>query len=274
MGAVLFGIIVVGLSTALAVVGFLVVRRRVNPSELMQHHDVADPLLSVIGTLYAVLLGFLVADAMTKYQAARATVDAEANSLADVFRLAGGLPPSLGEKVHKLCIDYSDAVIAEEWNAMENGMASPKAWESMRKMWNAVLAYEPDGDRQTTIYAQLVDELSQLGDARRTRLVTARTKLPAALWVVLMAGAVSTIVFTYFFGTKNKRAQIVMTMLVSVCLSLNIFLLLVYNSPFVGDLKVPPDAFSIERELFRWHRLHPAGEGEGESSFAELNKRR
>lgn len=57
MHAFLVGAIVVGGSIALSVLGMWLVRLKFKPTSLKEHHEVAGYLLSIIGTLYAVLLG-------------------------------------------------------------------------------------------------------------------------------------------------------------------------------------------------------------------------
>jgi hypothetical protein len=84
-GAIVFSSLVVGASTLLAIAGLLLVRRFVDHAYLKSHHEVAGYLLSVIGTLYAVLLAFVVVDAQSNVQQARQNAEAEANSVVDIF---------------------------------------------------------------------------------------------------------------------------------------------------------------------------------------------
>ena len=67
----LSGFFLVGASTLVSVVGLLVVRRLLHTKNLISSHDVGGYLLSVVGTMYAVILGLIVVDAMAKFQEAR-----------------------------------------------------------------------------------------------------------------------------------------------------------------------------------------------------------
>src|ERR1700733_3570972 len=83
--------------TTLAVVaasigGMLLFRRFVSLENLRTHHDVVDPLLAVLGTLFAILLGFMLANSMQRFEEARATIQQEAGAVGDLYRLADGLP--------------------------------------------------------------------------------------------------------------------------------------------------------------------------------------
>ncbi|MBX3076696.1 hypothetical protein KF913_22490 [Candidatus Obscuribacterales bacterium] len=60
-------ILVVGL-TALALGGLTLVRRVLKPEMLETNLSAAEAMLGVVGTLFSVLLGFLVAGAIDRYQ--------------------------------------------------------------------------------------------------------------------------------------------------------------------------------------------------------------
>jgi len=71
----------------LSVLGLLFVRRTFHLDKLKSCHEVGGYLLSVVGTMYAVLLGLIVVDAMTKFQTARAIVEQRARKFASCATL-------------------------------------------------------------------------------------------------------------------------------------------------------------------------------------------
>jgi ABC-type branched-subunit amino acid transport system permease subunit len=90
-----------------------------------------------------------------------------------------------------------------------------------------------------------------MSDARRLRIEALHNGLPFALWWVLVAGGLATVVFTYFFGVKNIKLQVVMTAIVTLVICLNIFLLYSYDDPFSGDVMVHPTAFEADLMMFK-----------------------
>lgn len=96
MNTVANGFIATFITIGLSVLGLLVVRHYVHSKMLKMHHDVADPLLSVVGTLFAVLLGFMVANSMTRFEEARVTTQSEASAVGNIFRAAAGMPDKNG----------------------------------------------------------------------------------------------------------------------------------------------------------------------------------
>jgi hypothetical protein len=79
-----------GILASLLIVAF---SRRLFPADVLRDgHHATGNLLAIVGTLYAVLLGLLVVDAMVRFERAMDGVQAESNSLADIYLLAERLP--------------------------------------------------------------------------------------------------------------------------------------------------------------------------------------
>lgn len=237
-------------SVGLAIVCMMFVRRRFDIQEMRLNHDVADPLLSVVGTLFSILLGFLVAGAMQRFDEARVNVQEEAGALADVFRGAEGLPAGIRDSLQKSCAQYAAVVIDEEWRLMEEKKASPKAWAIYGDIWRVSVNYNPDSEGRSNVHQAILAAISRLGNYRTLRFAAMNNQLPLGMWLVVFAGGGATIAFTYFFEVKNERIQMLMTGLVATVMALNIFLLANYDYPFSGDVIVSPTAFGLDRELF------------------------
>lgn len=82
------------------------------------------------------------------------------------------------------------------------------------------------------------------------RMEALHSGLPTELWIVLFIGGGATILFTYFFTAENLKIQAVMVGMVSLVISLNLFLLFTYDDPFYGDVKVTPSAFETQLKLY------------------------
>lgn len=246
--------------TVASVVGMMVVRKRVGLAALSTYHEVAGYLLSVIGTLYAVLLGFIVVDAMTKVQEARVTVEQEANAVANVFMIADGLPATKGARIQELCQDYAERVSTIEWKLMQHGEADDQARTDLWKIWKVVSNFQPANEAHSSLQQALIQELANLANNRRVRMVNCSHGVAPIMWIVLIVGGVFTVFFTYFFGVESLKAQVLMTVLVAVTLSLNVFLVYLFGFPFDGDTNAGPDAFKMDLVMFKKFKQTCAGE--------------
>jgi Na+/proline symporter len=59
---------------------------------------------------------------------------------------------------------------------------------------------------------------------------------------VLFGGAIITIGFTFFFGTRSLPAQTAMTGALSLLIFAVLFVIVTVNRPFTGSVSVRPDA--------------------------------
>ncbi|MDZ4835843.1 MAG: hypothetical protein SGJ27_18855 [Candidatus Melainabacteria bacterium] len=245
----LITILVITLSTIASLVGLYMVRKRVAIEDLRACHEVAGYLISIIGTLYAVLLGFIVVDSLTKFDRARVLVEEEASGVANVFFLADNFPQKERHQIHVGCLRYVDAVLEEEWETMKDGQPSPRALNEIRQLWAVISRFEPKTQNNVSQWEAMLSSMDELGTSRRLRIISAKYGLSSVMATVLMIGAVITIVFTYFFGLEKFKAQAMMTALVSITLSLNICLVLLYGYPFRRGLQVEPTALMFDKKV-------------------------
>jgi hypothetical protein len=76
------------------------------------------------------------------------------------------------------------------------------------------------------------------------------SELPAPLWVVLLAGALLTIGFSYFFSLESFRAQAAMLAILATLIGLSLFVILTLDLPYTGSVAVKPDALMDEVSEF------------------------
>jgi hypothetical protein len=250
------GLVLTILFVCASIGGLVIVRRWILASDLQTQHDVTDPLSQVVGMMFAVLLGFMVGDAMTRFAAARTTTQQEAASLADVFRLADGLPADKRAKIQALCLQYGKAVVEVEWPLLAQKKSSKTAWQTYADLSKECVKYEPKTQAQSNVQQSMLPAVVSLGDNRRLRVEALNSNLSPILWLVLLIGGAATILFTYFFGARDQNIQVIMVAIVSLVICLNIFLLASYDDPFSGDVMVHPTAFQEEVQLFQMDLNH------------------
>jgi hypothetical protein len=240
----------VGGITAASLVGLALVRRRVDPAVLEPHQAVAGYIVAVVGVIYGVLLALVVLAVWSDFEEARLNVELEANELADVYRLAGGLPAATRDEVRAAARQYTLSVVEDEWPAMAADHDSTATWDFMDALWRQALAYQPATTGQEAVHTELLAATERLSDHRRLRLLESRHHLPWVLWTAVLAGAGSTIGFAYLFGVRHSYLHAVMTGLLAWTIGLSIFVLLALDRPFSGSVRIRPDAFELDLALF------------------------
>jgi hypothetical protein len=197
-----------------------------------------------------VLLGLVVVDAMSKFQECKMVVANEANAVADIFLLSEQFPEKKRTEVQLLCKDYAERVINDEWPLMDQGKHCPEARRAALRLVKASLNFEPVTQREQASYGVMVTSACEFWNARRQRIITASSQIPIPEWVVLIAGGVITVIFTYFFVLENVGLQILMTSMVSATLALNVYLVCLFGYPFNGDVCVDKGSFELIKTVF------------------------
>src|SRR5580700_7215097 len=100
-------LLVVGASVAL----FVVMDKVWAWDKRHQHNDVTGWQLGILGTTYAVILGFMLYAVWTDFDTATQNVELEANGLTNLYRLADGLPDASRIELQKLAREYAQRVI-------------------------------------------------------------------------------------------------------------------------------------------------------------------
>ena len=232
-------------SAIVAVLGLFLVRRMFNVRDLVAAHEISGQYLSLVGTMYAVLLGLIVVDAMTRFQEAVEIVEREANSLSELIYLSGRMPASQRSRVQQRAVEYAKLVIEEEWPMMAQGRHLPEARECVTDLMRLSRDWEPVTESEKSVYACVLPAASDLWNARRDRTIACQRGIPFLEWCVVILGGIVTVGLTYVFVFDDLRMQLTLTAMVALLITLNIFLILMFGYPFSGDVSVSPESFRV-----------------------------
>jgi hypothetical protein len=239
---ILTGLLLLCTSMFLAAGGLIIVQRVVPIEVRRQHNDVAGFIYAVLGVVYAVLLGLTVVAVWEEWNRAVVTADEEASSLAEVFWIADSMPESEGHHIQALARSYARVVANEEWQLMEQGKSSPKAWDLIDDIRASLQNFDTSTPEEQVLYEQGFERMRDLAGARRDRLLEAEQGLPVVLWIVLMTGGIIVIGFTYLFGLESTVIHLLMVASLALIIALVLFTVAALNYPFKGDITVGPDA--------------------------------
>lgn len=241
MRTVLLLLVTVTLSMLVAVAGLWLVRLIVPLETLKANNDVAGNYLQTVGTIYAVLLAFVVFVVWTQQNEAGRLVERQADELADVLRVARVLGEPARSQVLDAARAYAREVIEQEWRLMARREASPRAAGLLDQLWLALASFEPRTSREQALYAEAIARFNDFGDARSDLLQNSRVVLPPTLWLLLLTGAISTVGSMYFFGIDRFWPLALMTAGMAGAVSFVLFLIYDLDHPFSGDWQVTPE---------------------------------
>jgi hypothetical protein len=244
-------LVMVSVAVGIAVGSVLLVRRLVDISRFKEHHDIAGPIFSTIGVIYAVLLAFVLVIVWQDFDRAQNDAIQEANYFIDVSRDVMALPEPFSSQFLEANIKYIDAVVKYELPLMRRGEMSMEAQAAAEGVWELLFTFEPKTNSERIFFSEMVEKMNSAFEMRRQRLQDARTGLHPSLWLVLILGGIITVVFTVFFGSENLLAQLIMTTLLAMLIALILFTILIMDFPYSGDLSISVTSFQQALEYLK-----------------------
>jgi hypothetical protein len=243
-------IIVILACTSLSLVFLFILQRFWPGSQRRIHNDIIGWQVSVLGTTYAVIIGFMLYAVWTSFQSAEINANNEANCLVSVFRLADGLPAAQRVQIHQLAREYANIVIDQEWPAMTKGELSPSGHPVIDKLWAVAMQARPATFAEQTTMSLALAEISNMTEHRRVRELESESSLPGILWVLMILGGGITTLSSCLFGTDNFKLHVVQVISLTLILSLTLVAIADIDRPFQGAVHVLPQGFERARATF------------------------
>src|ERR1700744_6662418 len=118
---------------------FMAALNRTWPREKRQvHNDLIGWQLNIIGTTYAVILGFMLYTVWTDFGAANLNADLQASALRNVYRLAESLPEEQRIQLQVQARSYAQAVIDQDWPEMAQNRTPEESHNINQTMWKTL----------------------------------------------------------------------------------------------------------------------------------------
>jgi len=215
------------------------------------YNDLIGWELSILGTTYAVILGFMLYAVWTSFGEADLNVNSEANAVVAVYRLAEGLPESQRTQLQREAREYVDTVIAREWPQMARGEVPTQSTAIDQEMWKIVMSINGTSPTEVNAQEHAMSELELLAQRRLTRILQSKSRLPNVLWCVLLVGGALTIISSCTFGSQSLKLQSLQMICFSLLVSLSLVAIADIHRPFRGVVHVTDYAFQRAQQDMR-----------------------
>jgi hypothetical protein len=90
---------------------------------------------------------------------------------------------------------------------MTQTRGTPLGWTIIDDIRASLQDFELRTKADEQLYAESLDQIQTLNNARRMRLVASEEGVPGVLWSVLIFGGIAAVGFTYLFGMQNTWAH-------------------------------------------------------------------
>jgi uncharacterized membrane protein (UPF0136 family) len=217
------------------------------PGTLAGVNDVIGGYIQTVGTVYGVLLAFVVFVVWTQYNEAAGFTDREANDLFDLFRIAGGFAEPVRTFLMSQLHTYAVAIIGVEWGRMRRGGECERARGALEAVWGTLEQLEPSGPREQALYREALMRFNDLSDTRTDRLRASRTHIPFVLWMLLILGAFVVVGSMALFDLPSVRLHALITAALSGAIAHIVYVVYDLDHCFWGSWSITAEPFQRVR---------------------------
>jgi hypothetical protein len=159
----------------------------------------------------------------------------------------GAAWPALASALQEAALTaYARQVVDVEWPAMARGDLGPAAdTVTVNQLWQVLNEAEASAAEKSASYEVALQQLNDLGETRRNRLLLGQEGLPVSMAVILIIGAVVTVGFAYLFAVDNGRLHALMIASLAVLVALLLLLQFQLGMPFQGVSAIEPTAMEL-----------------------------
>lgn len=228
---------------AISFAALSLVRRRWPDLQSGEHNDATAAVVTLAGTLYAIVLGFVIVTNYTTLNQTNTAVHTEAAQLTQLYVDVGQMP-GVTEPVIQLMSSYVHQVVESDWPAMQSGDVSDVQDEYLQQMVSVMKGYEPQTQSQQIYYADAVAQINDIIESRQLRLTAADQDMPSALLGMILLGALLTVALSLAFGVKRFAVHVLLVCGASAFVAFTVVLAVALGYPFSGDTGIGNEMYS------------------------------
>lgn len=227
----------------IAIIGVFAVRLFIPNTKLKLHNDMVGPIFGAIGTIYAVMLAFIVVITWESHDVTKKHISNEVSGLVGLFVEAEGFNEPMRTGTRRLILKYAESISRDEWKDLRVGTSNPVTATVLFDIMKSYATYSPSTKAEEICLAKSIDKMSDLIELRRMRQLDSRDGIHPMLWLMIISGSVITILMSCLFGTESLNLQLISAGLLALMISLVLFTIVELDFPFSGKMALTPTAF-------------------------------
>ena len=199
-------------------------------------------MLSPLGILFALLVGFIAVEVWSNFDKAKAAVATEASALRAVVVLAGTFPEEQKTRIYALIDRHIEKAVNEGWPAMAQHRATlSNLPTALTEALHDTLTIEPADASQRIAQSEMVKAIRTALDARRQRIVVSESTVGRVKWAGILLQGICTLIAIAMVHSDNRLTCAIAMTLFASGMALSLLLIAAYSRPFTGEISVRPD---------------------------------
>ncbi len=216
-----------------------------------QSSDLKDPtgnLFRVVGMLVALMLSLAFADVVVDLRAIENAIEREAVAITDIFNSLERFDDEGTREIRTILIDYTQAVIDDEWPALSNDKLAERTGALRRQLEGRVFNLEPKTPIQEKLWSEIIADTDAISDFRLIRLDNALAEPPIYVNAIIFGFLVT---MACFGAYRPQGPLVALVSLYTAFVGMVLYLILATSDPFQGGIGVEPTTFEYLVETLR-----------------------
>jgi Protein of unknown function (DUF4239) len=244
----LLGVLIVMVFVAASVSGWALVQRafaRVHADEhaVTNANSLVGVFFSASVGLYGISLGLISVATWQTFGDVEAKSGAEAAAVAALYRDLSAYPVAERTAFQSEVREYTRYVIHDAWPIQRRGEMPLGDADRLTRLQTPLFQYEPKTAGQVALHQEALSQFNKVVELRRRRLQTISCGLPAAVWAIVLLGALLSMGTTWLFRIHQRRTHMLLVAVYAALVGLLVFLTAAMDNPYRGEFSVGPAAF-------------------------------
>ena len=209
-------------------------------------HDNNDQIafyLSAVGVFYGITLGLLAAGVWQNFEDSEDKVTTEAAAIAALYRDVRSFPSPKNDSLKTKLATYTNYVIYGAWPLHRKGITKTEGTGLLNKFQDELYSFEPATNREIGLYQEALRQFNRLVELRRLRTSSVNNGMPFVVWVLILLGGSITFIICWLFNIPSLRLHVIMNGLIGLAVGTLIYLIVMLDYPFRGELSIGPEAY-------------------------------
>lgn len=236
--------IVAGLVLALLVAGGIVFENRFLQHRLHGNesaNQVVETMLTVLSAFYGILLGLLVVGAYENMNSMDDVVSNEASAISVLYWNAEEFPEPVRGQLEDGLRAYAQEVADRSFDQKVPGVKPTTIEMSlMHGIFDTLNGFEPGTPREVALQSEARRQLSDLQEARNSRISSSDTGIPGVLWWIVGLGAAITLILICLMDFP-VRTHLMFGCVLAFFIGAMIYVIAEMDNPFSGADRVGPE---------------------------------
>ncbi len=221
-----------------------IIRRIAHYKIRQSHNDVIASIFNKAGTVFGIMLAFVVVILWQDYHRAMDSALKEGTEALELYRDLSLYPnQKQADSAIKSLVHFSKLVIEDEYPAMANMGMSQTTEHAMNNLRNDIHNINPQKRQEQILYAKILNDLENLSKLRHERLSEMESSLPDIVWAALIVGAFVAILFSTLLGAERFWLHALLISMLAIILATAFYLIIELDYPFMGELCAKPTSY-------------------------------